>query len=320
MKTTVLYSLILLTLLGVGMGCKKEVEEVKPPVVVSPPTSTTTPPVATTSTSLTTVLLTDYPPGCRIARTIYKTLSAGRDKSIIFDPETVTLEDGRKVEVSTTVIAQYFYDARGQITDRKQKMLLGSWNFNYTYTSTALYIRNESKRDDEQKSVVGTDTIRLNEQGYILRLDSKPGPALYFYNQQGQRLGKYGNIPALFNQYQNGNLIREVFTGVGYTVNGQRVDMPDDLYTYRYDTLRPNLPVIYQFEGKASRNLPIERIDYSSELPSGPVYRKSFTYFYDALGRVKRRITYGKALNPQWGLEDDLYGIGVTDFEYENCP
>ena len=313
-----LYSLLFLTMLGVGISCKKEVEEIKPPVVVSPPVSTT--PIATTPTSPTTVLLTNYPPGCRIARTIYKTLTVNRDKAIIFDPETVTLEDGRKVEVSTTIIAQYLYDAKGQITDRKQKMILGSWNFNYTYTSTTLYIRNESKRDDEQMSVIGTDTLRLNERGYILRLDSKPSPPLYIYNQEGQRISKYGNVPAIFNQYQNGNLTREVATGVGYTVNGQRVDMPDNVYTYRYDTLRPNLPVIYQFEGKSSRNLPIERIDYASDLPSGPVYRKSFTYFYDSVGRVKRRITYGKALNPQWGLEDDLYGIGVTDFEYENCP
>ena len=315
-----LYSLLFLTMLGVGIGCKKEVEDVKPPVVVSPPTSGTTPPVSTTPTSPTTVLLTDYPPGCRIARTIYKTLTANRDQSIIFDPETVTLEDGRKVEVSTIVTTLYSYDLQGRIAGEKQLNTLSYINLSYTYTNTRLYTNQESKATGEKVPIFEIDTTQLNEQGYILRLDSKSGPPLYIYNQEGQRISRYGNVPAIFNQYQNGNMIREVATGIGYTVNGQRVDMPDDVYTYRYDTLRPNLPVIHQFKGKLSRNLPIERIDYSSGLLPGPVYRKSFTYFYDAVGRVKRRITYGKALNPLWGLQDDPNGIGVTDFEYENCP
>lgn len=57
----------------------------------------------------------------------------------------------------------------------------------------------------------------------------------------------------------------------------------------------------------------------SSQFADGPVYQKIYTYTYDKLGRVKRMVVNGKALNQGWLIADDTYGVGVTDYEYE-CP
>lgn len=94
------------------------------------------------------------------------------------------------------------------------------------------------------------------------------------------------------------------------------------LRRFDYNLNRPNLPVIDQFRGQLSRNLPTKEVwemHQSSQFPNGPVYQKIYTYTYDKLGRVKRRVVNGKALNPGWLIEDDTYGVGVTDYEYE-CP
>lgn len=58
MKTTMPYSLLFLTLLGVGIGCKKELEPVED------------------------LQYSVYPPGCQIARTIYKTAATAESLTI----------------------------------------------------------------------------------------------------------------------------------------------------------------------------------------------------------------------------------------------
>ncbi len=97
MKTTLLYSLLFVTLLGVGIGCKKEVEPVKPPVVVSPPTSgMASLPITNVDTWGNVVPFVLAPPGCRIVREEIKYPA----DIIGYIPERMTI-NGKEFLVST---------------------------------------------------------------------------------------------------------------------------------------------------------------------------------------------------------------------------
>ena len=328
MKTTMLYSLLFLTMLGLGIGCKKEVQELKPPVVISPPVSATTPPVSTTtetavlipaSPQSSNVAYADLPPGCRIARTIYKIPTIGLKSDQFLETESITFDDGKRIQIGRVQTTTYNYDNRERITDMQTMFVTNSYiKYKYVYTPTTFYTITEYTAQGEITPNLLRDTTTLNKQGYVSDEYRISNP-LRLYNEFGQVISKYGNIPTLMHTYENNNLVREVYLAYDVVENGQRVYKPDRVLTHRYDQNRPNLPQFYTFQGKLSRNLPLETITTVSDL-TGPVYRKTHAYIFDERGRVKRRITYGRALNPSWGLQDDHYGIGVTDFEYENCP
>jgi hypothetical protein len=305
MKTTILYSLVLLTMLGIGLSCKKVIEEVTPPVVTKPGSSTTptsTTPVATTPTA-DTAWLAAYPPGCRIVKTVYKGYFNSTSQRI--DPEIITLDDGRKVEVSLFSTDYNKYDAQGRIFEIRTEYGNGRKFLDpFNYSNNMLIVK--------RNFLTYTDTLILNAAGFI-KLKSPNSTREIQYNQDGQVINKYASPgPELANRYENGNLIWEA--------DIQRSDyIADQTVTYKYDLTHANLPVIYQYYGKSSRNLPIEALrNACCDFGGALVYRKTFTYTFDERGRVKRRVTHGTGYN-QWLITDDPGGIGVTDYEYE-CP
>ncbi len=298
MKTTMLYSLLFLTLLGVGIGCKKEVE----------PTNTAV-----------------YPPGCRIARTFYKNPTIGRAKDITINPETITLNDGSQVEVSLVGTADYTYDDKKRITEIYDRVPGGSYFlYRFVYTPQKLYRENESFSAEiniQPNPSSRRDTLTLDQQGLRVLIDEE-GKSISYYNTDGQFLGD-GPTPNQKNTYENGNLVEQMINATWTQQSGQWTPFDYRLTRFSYDLQRPNLPAVQQFLGRGSRNLPIKEVwemQKSSQFPAGPVYQKTFTYSYDAQGRVKRRVAYGKALYRGWFVEDDPYGVGVTDYEYQNCP
>lgn len=86
-----LYSLVMLILLGLGIGCKKEVEPVKPLVVISPPQVDNS--------------------KCRIMKETYKTIIRG-DNGI--DAEDVMI-GGKNTRIYKSRENRYEYDATGRL-------------------------------------------------------------------------------------------------------------------------------------------------------------------------------------------------------------
>ena len=308
-----LYSLLFLTLLGVGIGCRKKVEEIKPPVVVSPPTSTTEP-TSTTPTSPTVSFLDAYPPGCQVVKTILKRRSyAIQDKSLIIDPEILVLEDFTQVPISLATITHYVYDSQGRIIEARNQEYYGRvYSTRFVYKSDTLYISGDPNIGD------GKDTLLLNKQGFIeyngLQIGNSRGRK---YNQDGQLINRYGSPdPKLVNRYENGNLIWGVDTQKLRYINGVLTEAVDRSIQYGYDTRYANLPNIYQYYGRQSRNLPTEELMSSADFQY-PVHVRNYSYTFDERGRVKRRIYHSTILNPLWLLTDGV--VGTTDYEYE-CP
>ena len=85
-------------------------------------------------------------------------------------------------------------------------------------------------------------------------------------------------------------------------------------YNHNYDLTHLSLPNPHQFEGLDSRNLVVSEIYYPAV--NADTVRTNYTYQFNALGRVKRRVeasTYRRA-----GLTKPPipYPISVTDYEY----
>lgn len=299
MKTTIVS--LLFVLLAWVPGCKKRPvqEEIDP----NPP---------------------QPPPNCRIVMTTYKDPTIGREANLVKEPETIVLDDGEKIQVSRVNQTIYKYDGQGRIVEvaGQNTSTYSSGRFNYTDDFVIHYYEYTAVGNSTPN--ITRDTIPLDEQGIRTRYRSLGKPYL-FYNEAGQ-IADVDNIPGnntvpygQTHQYTDGNLVQQIVTANWIQRDGQWVGGDIWYKYYRYSLSRPNLPIIYQYQGKPSRNLPVEEQWYVSALGQAPVYRKTLTYTYDKLGRVKRRIAYGRSLNRSWLIEDDLYGVGVTDYEYE-CP
>ncbi|AQG78475.1 hypothetical protein [Spirosoma montaniterrae] len=260
---------------------------------------------------------------CRIVRTVYKTPSVGRTGDLLKGEETVKLPDGSTTKVSTVVTTTYQYDEQGRIREVYEQRLKGQYSrYVYEYKNGGVYTFERSGEPQRDPYRTQTDSVQTNEQGLIIR-PSGFGSAYYVYNQDGQLLNHYPSYLPYTHQYVDGNLTEKLLYASWQKIDGQWRGFDQEYLRYRYDLSRPNLPIIHQFRGKESRNLPLEEtleIQNGSQYPTGLAYRKRFAYSYDRWGRVTRRIVQGKALVNWWLLEDSLYGISVTDFEYACSP
>jgi hypothetical protein len=331
MKTTILYSLVLLTMLGIGLSCKKVIEEVKPPVVTKPGSSTTptsTTPVATTPTTTTptvpTITIPDTPTAnydnvpqppanCRIVRTTYKTVIY---QGPIIDREVITI-DGKTFVVSTTAKTTYSYDNQGRLVKDRQERWLGKVDsVTYQYFSDKIISRQNQYQYTEKKYYSRTDTLVLNAQGLAI---SKPGSYLkgtFDTNNfliKGETVRDGYTLSLITQSITNGNIQTKEDYQFGET--GTIIS------TYSYYLTRPNLPTLTTFYGKSSKNLPAKMLisGYGSIAGDGLKYVVVYFYEFDSIGRIKRRIAYGIRLNDKWWYEFDTDGIGITDYEYE-CP
>ena len=262
------------------------------------------------------------PANCRIVRTTYKTPTIGLDPKspLIIEPEMITLDDGEKIQVSLITKKTYRYDNQSRIVEIRGQNLNTYYNEYFIYTDNYVIQRIEYTVVGSSTPNILLDTIQLNGQGLVSRQRGLGDPYL-LYNADKQPIGYIDN-PGNTHMYENGNLKEVIENASWIERNGQSTPTDYMLRRFSYNIDRPNLPLVYQFRGQLSRNLPIKEIwemHQSSQFPDGPVYQKIYTYTYDKQGRVKRRVVNGKALNSGWLIEDDTYGVGVTDFEYE-CP
>lgn len=286
MKTTITFWILGLLLLG--LSCKKPVEPAGP------------------------VVPTDLPPlvwndPCRISRIVYKTII---DQGFARDPEQITV-DGKTFRIGINMETHYIYDSQGRLV-REIFNEPGDSLFNtYSYTATNIYSYSVPVRYDG-KRIPRRDTVKLDKRGLAERdfYDQ-----FYFeYDANGYPIkNTFWNksILGLMKIEQGNTVLRENASGTAYGT-----------FTWltMFDLTKQNLPVIKRFLGRDSKNLPIREITTiraSTYYPNGDVYQIDHSYKFDAQGRVKRRISYGKALNPNWVFANDPEGLGVTDYEYE---
>lgn len=293
MKTILTYTL--LAMLMLGLGCKRSpVGETVDPNPPQPPSN------------------------CRIIKTTYKTPTLTRETKLISEPETITLDNKEKIQVSTVIKTTYKYDAQNRIIESRRENTLTYYLERFTYTDDYLIQYTEFTAVGTLAPTVILDTIQLNKQGLVSRYNDLGEPFL-LYNTDKQPIGNL-YYPAKTHMYENGNLIQVMDNAFWIERDGQFVPIDYRLKRYNYAVDRPNIPVIYQFRGQSSRSLPLKEVwekYQSSQFPDGPVYQKTYTYSYDKLGRVKRRVAHGIPIRRGWMTEDDLYGVGVTDYEYE---
>ncbi|KAB7732717.1 hypothetical protein F5984_01835 [Rudanella paleaurantiibacter] len=262
------------------------------------------------------------PEGCKIVRTIYKNRVASIANSKEVDSERLTLDDGRQVRVSLATTTTYSYDQQGRITEENNQNPDGSYYIiNFAYSDRQLIQSIKSYNKPDNLSFTDTDTISINQVG-LWTIYNSDGKSLYVYNAEGQMVSSSPDRPAILNRYLNGNLTEQTRFATWVQQNGQWIPTDYQLIRHEHDLARPNLPEPRQFLGATSRNLPTKEVWemwLSSAFDDGPVYQRTFRYSFDKRGLVKRRIANGKALNPQWLMEEDPYGVGVIDYEYA-CP
>ncbi|MCY7357228.1 MAG: hypothetical protein LH609_07100 [Rudanella sp.] len=262
------------------------------------------------------------PEGCRIVKTVYKNQSPFIFKFDVVDSEKLTLDDGRQVQVALISTTTYKYDQQNRIVEQVETGTKGDYAVTkHSYNPKQVVESFEAFKNDRSISYVRRDTIQLNEQGLWTNYD-KNGQSLYVYNADKQLVSTSPERPWIKYTYQNGNQADQTRFATWIQENGQWVPTDYQYRRYEYNLQRPNLPVVRQYLGADSRNLPTKEIwemQRSSQFADGPVYQRTYTYFYDKRGLVKRRIANGKPLNPGWLLEDDPRGVGVIDYEYV-CP
>ncbi|RCR66564.1 hypothetical protein [Larkinella punicea] len=305
MKTSFLSILFLLSLLAMALSCKKDRD-------LHPAEEWFTDPMN----------LPQPPKGCKIVKTTYKTLMLPNDQRP--GVETITLEDGQKVKVGTVFTTTYSYDdPTGRLVEEYQRRLQGQYTLQrYSYTPTHLKRYKEYTSEGDKGELRGPF---IEENEFALNAKGKVSIGIDYtvplkYDEDGHLVleGVEDNTSnqGVYN-YVEGNLVLFQHESLRYT------NIPAVMtFTYTYQLDRPNLPSIYNFQGKESRNLPLlERwaIKNSRDFEDGSLYQIKYQYFYNKQGFVKRRIKHGKALNPQWLIEQDPFGIAVTDYEYE-CP
>ncbi len=246
---------------------------------------------------------------CRIVKQIYKNTWLKGSK---IDTEPIIVE-GRPVNVSTNTVTKFAYDKAGKLILETVDYSIGS-----TVKQTYMYffdliIKSTSSTSFQDNRSEAKDTLFLNKQG--LSINAHSGLTATYDEQNFLIKESAGTLDIKKYIIQRDNLI-----SLDYTNPNSDISHKQDIYEYLLD--KNNLPNNQPFWGSASKNLVTrytETVLSSETYPIGPVYQIEYTYIFDKYGRVKRRISIGKQLNPLWPFEADPYGIGVTDFEYE-CP
>ena len=272
-----LYSLLFLTMLGVGIGCKKEVEEQPIPNLQN----------------------------CRIVKETYSTVYITGDKD---DPQEVVAE-GDKFTVYGWKETKYIYNGAGLLIQKYIQVLKGTKGKStatYTYEKNKLTIhtinQNSGQPDQESDAI-----ITLTNQGFN---------ANYFYDAEGHQLGMTGQPIQSGAEWVGGNRIKEWFRAseeegtriLVYQYDLTKPALPNP-YAYRGKPSQ-NLETQYQIQAENSLvykngpQYPLFQINSYYEFDK-----------YGRISRLIMRDH--RFPNNGWSFITNPGGIGVIDYEYE---
>ncbi|GAB3892252.1 hypothetical protein GCM10028803_04880 [Larkinella knui] len=218
---------------------------------------------------------------CHIIEEVYQNASilGGPPKS-----PTETLDiDGIKVPIGITDHRQYEYDNQGRVSRvvfvPVPEALVKGRTDTFEYATNQVIQTITLPDGTKEKS-----TFKLNEFGsWDLSANTYDADGFVIRTKVAYSTGKEWFEDGV-DEYtiEGGNIIKSIST------------RPQNGFTfttlYEYDLSKPNVPVIYSFYARTSKNLPTKIISYQG--PIGASYRseQEYRYVFDQNGQVKRRI------------------------------
>ncbi len=172
MRHSLTTSLLLFTVLLIGLSCRDKVDIQPTPL---PPINLAT---------------------CRIVKATYKTIYISGPKT---DYERLTIA-GKSYDTYFWLENQYSYSKNGQIQVEKVRTWGGLSTKTFTYTSSRLFTKWESAGNDGKVVQTVLDTIPLNVNGYDDRFE---------YDQKGHLLFQKGQLQIGKVEYENNNRVFE---------------------------------------------------------------------------------------------------------------
>jgi hypothetical protein len=289
MKTTILYSLVLLTMLGIGLSCKKVIEEVKPPVVTKPGSSTQ--PTSTTPVSANN----------RIVRMVFK-----EERKQIFEnvpPEPVVI-NGKLVFVNKKSETTYFYDGSNRLV--LEVSLLSDTRVDSTrfYYYPSFVISAGYGYDNGKLGGKRIDTVIVDGNGFMKQFSG----VNYVRDKHGYILQMQAKFSKSI-EVVDGNIIKVISSAL--EGNGNFIQI------YEYDSTRYTQLPPRAFLGYDSKNLAlVETIseDRGTSNSTWAIYIRGSNYVFDSQGRIIQKIGYAQRTNTGFWPYTTL--PSVTEYYY----
>ena len=208
------------------------------------------------------------------------------------------IANGESINVYFSDSTSYYYDTGNRLV-RERKEYTGGSRTDQTFTySPGLLVRRWVSYDQfGVEKQVFPSSMALNDRGYDNR---------GVYNALGQQIrpdDKYGNN---FETWVRNNLVKENISNDAVWIR----------FNHNYDLTHLSLPNPYQFEGLGSKNLVVSEIYYPTV--NGDTVRTNYTYQFNPLGRVKRKIQTSTTTSTG-STNPSRSSVSVTDYEYR-CP
>jgi hypothetical protein len=304
MKTTILYSLVLLTMLGIGLSCKKVIEEVKPPVVTKPGSSTT--PTSTTPVVMAPDLINK---NCRypLQNLIVKVVTWEESGQVFKDIPPKEFEiGGKKRMLNRKRETSYIYD-----TNRKLVMEFNIYSdpafdtVRYTYTSN-YFSRHVSYYFNKKLARVQKDSVSLDRNGFPLKTFDGEN---ILYGIDGYIISISSKDNKSLN-VKNGNITKRIISALEGSGN--------IIISYDYDSTQIMLPT--PFIGYSSKNQVLQEtisLDGPAPYYLGDVYKNIYEYKISNPNSAYSVAKYGIRLEPNYTIWPFDTKPTVTEYHYQ---
>lgn len=219
--------------------------------------------------------------------------------------------DGKKLTLGLLRQDQYEYDGQGRvnrvITKAVPTAAVEGRTVTFEYppnqvTETQFYPNGQESKTTYTVNEYGNTLLltsgykfEFNSDGFIIKTK-------YAYST-GKDWAEDGVDE---NTIENGNIVK--------TTTSQPQKGRYSTSLYEYDLTKPNLPVIYWFYTKTSKNLLTKATHYQGKIGSTDYIIVNFRYLFDKTGQVSRRITITSSYNAaNQKVGENTYT--VTDFK-----
>ncbi len=195
--------------------------------------------------------------------------------------------DGQKIEIGIYAHEQYEYDDQGRVTKVSYlptpTQLKDVRTDRYEYPANQIVHSITYPNGSESKS-----TATVNEHGNTVNPTSS---YQYEYNSDGFIVKS--TFPYSWNKQSFGDGVAEYTIENGNIVKYTTYQPQSGLKSttlYEYDLSKPNLPSIYWFAVKKSKNLLTRMTLYYGSSPANGSFLFEYHYTFDSNGQVKRQV------------------------------
>ncbi len=267
------------------------------------------------------------PANCRITRMVYRTFKSpditaamgtidGQERYTIYTSKGLVKDSWSSVDYYPLFINKtitFRYDAKGRLIEEVTRLWYHPRDkeadtISYRYeTGRILY----TKSYWDSKRAVYSDILPLDSRGL-----SQVYPDKYrdgYYDAQGYLVVGNSQVRRIRCYVSEGNYV-DCTDSVGST--------GENRLRFLHYVAHSNVPNTKPFYGKESRELLAEELSSIRLSPyyrDGDKYSTRYMHLFDAQGRVRRSIAYGKRLATDWPFSIGTGGISLIDYEYA-CP